>query len=143
MAMMERPAVTMMSDGGKYWEHTFDRFYLKVFVPATQIDGEALNYTFRAPLLLVFEEKKQSMEEAVEFAKKSGLADIAAAVDSSVLFVYPTAETGWENETEELYAAVISEVKMDPNYKDGIAEIYNFFTREFKGFFARGAILSS
>lgn len=140
MAMMERPAVTTMSDGGKYWEHTFDRFYLKVFVPATQIDGEALNYTFRAPLLLVFEEKKQSMEEAVEFAKKSGLADIAAAVDSSVLFVYPTAETGWENETEELYAAVISEVKMDPNYKDGIAEIYNFFTREFKGFFARGAI---
>lgn len=140
MAMMERPAVTTMSDGGKYWEHTFDRFYLKVFVPATGIDGEALNYTFRAPLLLVFEEKRQTMEAAVEFAKKSGLADIAAAVDSSVLFVYPTSETGWKNETEQLYADIIAEVKMDPNYKDGIAEIYNFFTREFKGFFARGAI---
>lgn len=140
MGLMERPEVSVMADGGKCWEHKYDRFNLKAFVPATDIDGEALNYTFRAPLLLVFEEKQQTMEEAVEFAKKTGLADIAAAVDSSVLFVYPTAEGGWKSENEELYAAVIAEVKMDPNYKDGIAEINNFFTREFQGYFVRGAI---
>lgn len=140
MGIMERPQVNLMADGGKYWEHRYDKFFLKAFVPANDIDGETLNYTFRAPLLLVFEEKQQSMEEAIAFARKTGLADIAAAVDSSVLFVYPTAEDGWRSQTEELYASIIAEVKMDPMYKDGISEIHNFFTREFKGFFIRGAI---
>lgn len=140
MGIMVRPTVSVLSDGGKYWEQTYEKFYLKAYIPATDIDGQTNNYTFRAPLLLVFEENRQSMEEAIAFAKKSGLADIAAAVDSSVLFVYPTNEGGWKNATEELYASLIAEVKMNPNYADGITDVTDFFTREFKGYFVRGAI---
>ncbi len=140
MGLMERPSVSILDDGGKYWEHTYEQFYLKAYLPATKMDGQINNYTFRAPLLLVFEENRQSREEAIAFAKQSGLADIAAEVDSGVLFIYPTKDGGWKNATEELYAAVIAEVKMDPNYKDGICEIHDFFTRQFKGYFIRGAI---
>jgi len=140
MGVMERPLVKKLADGGKVWEHTYEKFYLKAYIPATEIDGQVNNYTFRAPLLLVFEETRQSMEEAIAFAKASGLAEIASAVDSSVLFVYPTCEGGWAGATEELYASLIAEVKMDPRYADGIVELHNFFTREFHGFFIRGAI---
>ncbi|MDD5901670.1 MAG: hypothetical protein PUC73_12345 [Lachnospiraceae bacterium] len=140
MGMMERPTVSVQADGGKYWEHTYEKFYLKAYIPATKIDGQVNNYTFRAPLLLVFEESRQSMEDAIAFAETSGLADIASAVDSGVLFVYPTCEGGWKNADEELYASVIAEVKMDPRYADGIVEMHDFFKREFKGYFIRGAI---
>ena len=86
MAMMERPEVKVC-DGGKCWKHEFPSFTMKVFVPDNDLDGQTNNYGFRAPLLLVFEEEKQGMESAVDFAHKTGLSDIAARYDSSVLFI--------------------------------------------------------
>ncbi len=137
MAMMERPQVRN-AEGGKCWEHAFESFNLKVYVPDNSLDGQTNNYGFRAPLLLVFEEERQSMEQAVRFARASGLADIAAGADSSVLFVYP--KDGWANADESLYAAVIAEIKMIQVYRDGVVENYDFFAKQFKGYFVRGAI---
>lgn len=138
MAMMERPVVSDCN-GGKCWEHAFDSFTLKVFVPDNDLDGQTNNYGFRAPLLLVFEEEKQSVEDAVDFAHSTGLADIAAKYDSSVLFVYPNAEGGWDAADSSLYADVIAEIKLIQVYKDGIVEDFNFFTQTFEGYFVRGA----
>ncbi len=139
MAMKERPQVRETL-GGKCWEHRFELFELKAYVPFNDLDGQINNYGFRAPLLLVFEEHRQDMEAAVRFARESGLARIAADADGSVLFVYPTAQDGWSSADSGLYAALISEIKMIQVYRDGIVEQHDFFTREFKGYFARGAI---
>ena len=139
MAMTERPQVREIT-GGKCWEHTFEKFELKAYVPDNSLDGQVNNYGFRAPCLLVFEEARQDMDTAVRFARESGLAKIAADFDTSVLFVYPTKEGGWAAEDESLYASVISEIKMIQVYRDGIVENYDFFAREFKGYSVRGAI---
>lgn len=140
MGLMERPMVTALKDGGKTWQQDYEKFFLKVYVPSNDLNGQINNYGFRAPLLLVFEENRQTMDEAVAFAEKTGLASIAAAVDSSVLFVYPTCAGGWDNANEDFYASIISEVKMNPTYSDGIAENRNLFTRELLGYNIRGAI---
>lgn len=139
MAMTERPQVRQTA-GGKCWEHRFETFGLKAYVPDNDLDGQTNNYGFRAPLLLVLEEEKQGMEAAVAFARESGLAKIAAKYDTAVLFIYPTAEDGWAGADERLYADVISEIKMITVYEDGIVENYDFFAKEFKGWFVRGAI---
>ena len=94
MPMMERPQVREIP-GGKCWEHTFDKFELKAYVPDNSLDGQVNNYGFRAPCLLVFEENRQDMDSAVRFARETGLEKIAADFDTSVLFVYPTTEGGW------------------------------------------------
>ena len=139
MAMKERPQVREIT-GGKCWEHEFEKFFLKVYLPDNDIDGQTNNYGFRAPLLLVFKEEKQDMDAAAAFARETGLAGIAAKVDSAVLFVYPKAEGGWAAEDGSLYAAVIAEIKMIQVYQDGIVENYDFFAKEFRGYFVRGAI---
>ena len=139
MAMMERPEVRKC-EGGVCWEHEFDTFTMKAYVPDNDLDGQTNNYGFRAPLLLVFEEEKQNMANAVEFARRTGLSGIAAKYDSSVLFIYPSAEEGWAGAGSSLYADVIAEIKMITVYKDGIVEDFNFFTQTFEGYFARGAI---
>ena len=138
MAMTERPQVRETT-GGKCWEHTFEQFTLKAYVPDNGLDGQVNNYGFRAPCLLVFEEQPQDMESAVIFARETGLAKIAADRDTSVLFIHP-AKGGWAEADESLYAAVISEIKMIVVYRDGIVENYDFFAKQFKGYFVRGAI---
>ena len=140
MPMMEKPNVTTLKNGGTCWENTYKNFYLKCYKPKTDINGKVHNYGFRMPLLLIFEEEKMSMDDAVAFAEEKALAKIASSVDSTVLFIYPTCENGWEGATKELYAEIISEVKMHPYYEDGFERVDDFFTREFKGYFIRGAI---
>ncbi|MCR5179036.1 MAG: hypothetical protein K6C95_08660 [Lachnospiraceae bacterium] len=139
MSLMTRPEVKTVA-GGKCWEASYTNFYLKAYVPDNDIEGQVNNYGFRAPFLLIFEEERMSMEDAVRFAEDRGFARIAAAVDTSVLFVYPTHEDGWAGATEELYRELISETKGNPEYADGIASLTDFFTNEFKGYFIRGAI---
>lgn len=140
MALLERPIVKSLENGGKYWEHDYDAFCLKAYVPATEIDGQVNNYGFRAPLLLVFEEEKRTSDEAVKFAEETGLAKIASSYDASVLFVYPTCEGGWDKAEENVYTDLIAEVKNHFMYEDGIAPVTDFFTQQFKGYFIRGAI---
>ena len=138
MSMEVRPEVRRLNDGSVCWEHVYDSFRLKAYVPANDLVGRVNNYGFKAPLLFVFEEKPADMDTAIEFAKTTGLAEIAASHDASVLFVYPTSPGGWKDAPASLYVDLIAEVRMDTVYSDGLDEFHDFFAKKFRGYFIRG-----
>jgi len=137
MAIATRPEVKIMPNGGKTWEIVYEKIVVKGYIPANNLKGEINNYSFTAPLLVVLEENRQTMDEAVQFADSTGLASIAAKADCGVLFVYPTCG-GWENADESVYVSLMAEVKMAPDYKDGLVEDIDFFTHQSKGYYIRG-----
>ena len=139
--MEKMPEIITLNDGSKYWEHTFTDFEAKVYVPVSAPITEIVNFGFRAPYLLVFEETKQSADAAKSFADSTGLADIAARFGGSVVFVYPTCTGGWDNAPENLFASVISESRISQYYRDGVAIMRDRFTGNWNGFYIRGAVL--
>ena len=138
--MEKMPEVKNLQDGGKYWEHQFEQFLAMVYIPRCDEICDIINFGFRAPYLLVFEETKKTVEEAVTFAKETGLEQIAAENGSSVVFIYPVCEGGWNAAPESLFTSIISESKINQYYQDGVARLRNRFTGNFEGNFIRGAI---
>ena len=139
--MEKMPEIITQSNGSKYWEHTFSDFEAKVYVPVSAPITEIVNFGFRAPYLLVFEETKQSAEAAMSFADSTGLSSVAASFGGSVVFVFPTCEGGWDNAPEDLFASIISESRISQYYKDGVAIMRDRFTGNWNGFYIRGAVL--
>ena len=139
--MEKMPDVVVLDDGSKLWEHTFEKFWAKVYVPKCDLLTDVINYGFRAPYLLVFEEHKTDCQEARKFADESGLTKIAAEFGTSVVFIYPVNEGGWSNAPADLFASIISESKISQYYQDGAALMRNRFTGNWGDFFIRGAVL--
>ena len=89
MGMQQFPNVMTLDHGAKLWQHQFERFRVKVYVPEGNPLAEVINFGFKAPYLLVFEERELSMVEAAAFAETQGFAKAAAEYSSRVVFVYP------------------------------------------------------
>ncbi len=135
------PEVFTLQDGSKYWEHTFEDFHAKIYLPESKPVADIVNFGFRAPYLLVFEENKQSIEEAKNYADTTGLTKIAANFNSSVVFVYPTCDGGWDNATADLYLNLIANSRISQYYKDGVAIMRDRFTGNWNGFYIRGTVV--
>lgn len=140
MSMLEKPSVSLLPDGGKYWTHAFDGFSVLVYVPVGDPRADVINYGFRAPYLLVFGDPARSVGDAVEYAERRGLADIARQASSSVVFVVPRCEGGWKNAPDNLFQRVIAESRIGQYHEDGYIINYRFRTKDFVGCSIRGAV---
>jgi len=138
--MKNLPEIITLNDGSKIWENNFGDFTTKVYLPRCELPHEIINYGFMAPYLLVFAEQDYNLEEAKQFADETGLAQIAAEYASSVVFIYPTNEGGWEKAPKDLFTRIIDETRISQYYKDGCARVYDRFAKEFKDWYIRGGL---
>ena len=143
MKMEKMPEVTKTKDGA-YWRNTYEKFEAQVYVPKSELQGDILNYGFMAPYLLVFTEKPLSYDELVSFARQQGYEKLAAAFDSSVVFISPLSEKGqpcsWKEAAPDILSEIISNSKIHQYHKDGVVIANNVFRHSIDGYFIRGAI---
>ncbi|MBR3493904.1 MAG: hypothetical protein IKH38_00615 [Clostridia bacterium] len=140
MGMPQMPAVTELRRGVRFWSHAFDRFRVKTLVPTPAPLADIVNFGFQAPYLLVLEETELSPEEALDYAEKRGLLALAGEYSTSVVFVSPAGEGGWDAADEQLYIDLIAESRIQQYYRDGVILSRNRFTHEWGECFIRGAI---
>ena len=139
------PIVKKLSDKSAFWQKDYKTFRVCVYKPFSSLNGDILNYGFMAPYLVIFAENILSEEEMIDFAEKSGLAQIAKDFDSSVVFVRPLSlidgkTCDWEMASGEILGELISNSRIHQYYKDGYVVANNRFTKSLDGYFVRGAI---
>lgn len=133
------PIINNFSDGSKFWEHTFDSFSAKVYLPNCNLPTDIINYGFMTPYLLIFEEHKLSFEEAKQWADKKGFSKIAAEYGGSVVFISPTTND-WSTASPALFAELISNTKIGQYYENGVTKMRDRFTGNWGSLFIRGAL---
>lgn len=140
MGMKCFPEITVLENGWNAWQHTYDTFRVQVIVPQGAPLSDIINFGFNAPYLLVMAQEDMTLTEAAAFARAKGFSGIASAYSTSVVFVYPTCEGGWDNATEQLFIDLVAESRIGPYYQDGVFRSKNRFGKEWGDLFIRGAI---
>lgn len=139
---MERmPEIKVFEDGTKIWEEKIGTFAVKTYLPKTSQPADIVNFGFRAPYLMIFEERPQSPEEAKAFADRNGFSKVAGEFAGSVNFFYPLCEGGWEKAPESLFADILSQSRISQYYQDGCAILYDRFAKKMGNPYIRGAVL--
>lgn len=139
--MMDRmPDIIALPDGGEAWSHEFDAFRVKVLVPPTTSLAGTVNFGFRAPYLIVFEENALTLTQAHDDAVQRGLYAWAADGATSVVYVSPTDAGGWDAADETLFIDLVAESRINQYYRSGVAMERDRFTKAWKGCYIRGAV---
>ena len=139
--MKVRPSIVTFEDGTKIWEAELGTFAVKTYLPKTDLPADIVNFGFRAPYLMVFEEQRMSKEEAKAFADQNGFSKVASQFAGSVTFFYPLCEGGWENAPESLFVDILNESRISQYYEDGMAIMYDRFAKKMGDAYIRGAVL--
>ena len=134
------PDIVTLENGCKGWQHAFDAFRVKVIVPPAAPLAEIVNFGFNAPYLLVFAENEMTLAQAAAYADAKGFSAIASQYSTSVVFLYPTCEGGWDSATEQLFIDLVAESRIGPYYQDGVFRSKERFGRAWGDLFIRGAI---
>ncbi len=110
MSAIRTVITTETKTGGYLTSLLVDQNEVLVYQPKDLMESDIINHGYSAPLLLVFGEKQFALEEAVDYAEETKLAQIAQENGGVVVFVNPV--DTWDNEEEGVYERVLSKCKV-------------------------------
>lgn len=140
MGMKKFPQLTQIGDGTRCWAHVFDGYAVQVCVPQEQELAAVINFGFKAPYLLVFDEKRRDLAETAALARAQGWLELAQRYSTAVVFVTPTGPAGWDGAPASLYTDLIAQSRIHQYYRDGVVTSRDRFSGAWGECYIRGAI---
>lgn len=137
--MKEMPKVMEISGGGKAFSLEFEDFFVKAYIPETDLNVNLLNYGFRAPFLLWFANHNMTEEEIAAEANENGMAGIAASFGCGIYYIFCKAQD-WSKAPKDIYEKVIEQARISQYYKDGMAIMWNRFEKKWGDYYLRGTV---
>ena len=108
-------------DGGFLTTLEIEDHDIYVYQGKDTMFSDVINYGFTAPTLLVLGDEAFTEDEAADYAKESGLSDIAGENGGTVIFLNPLNGGSWGQEPYGLYEKVMEKLKLTQwNFKHGI-----------------------
>lgn len=112
-------------DGSILYEFLLDGFQTFLYMPASDLPYNLINYGFTGPTLAVFADRKLSGEEAKKLAEEIGLKQISQKNGMGIVFLNPKGED-WTGEEKGAYEALTDNLTIaQSNFRDGLAIMKN------------------
>lgn len=124
---MIKRIVSMTTDveGSTLYEFSLNDYQAYLYMPASELPYNLINYGFTGPTMTVFADKKLTGEEVTKFAAETGLKQLSQKNGMGLIFVNPKGET-WEKEEKGAYEAIASNLAIaQSNFRDGLAIMKN------------------
>lgn len=112
---------TTQADGTVIHEFELDGFQTYLYMPASDLQTNLINYGFTGPTLVVFPDKKLAFQELESFARETGLLEIARGNGVGIVFMNPRG-CDWHGEEAGAYEALTGSLSIaQSNFRDGLA----------------------
>ena len=93
---------TTQADGTVIHEFELGGFQTFLYMPASDLQTNLINYGFTGPTLAVFPDRKLAFQELASFARETGLLEIARSNGVGIVFMNPRGKD-WSSEEPGAY----------------------------------------
>lgn len=112
---------TTQADGTVIHEFELDGFQTYLYMPASDLQTNLINYGFTGPTLAVFPDRKLAFQDLEGFARETGLLEIARSNGVGIVFMNPRGGD-WRGEDPGAYEALTGSLSIaQSNFRDGLA----------------------
>lgn len=116
---------TTQADGTVIHEFELGGFQTYLYMPASDLQTNLINYGFTGPTLAVFPDRKLAFQDLEGFARETGLLEIARGNGVGIIFMNPRGDD-WSGEGSGAYEALTGSLSIaQSNFRDGLAILKN------------------
>ncbi len=137
--MNGKPEIILFGDGSKYYEMELRESKVIVYTPGEPELAKVVNYGFRAPFFLLFDDQVESGEQAKKKADDLGFSQVAKQFGTGIVFVRPVCGS-FSLAKEGMYEEILEHARIGQFYEDSVTLGWNRFTKQWDENYIRGGV---